>query len=688
MKRLIIDAQLFQTPAWHRGMGKYSLEFIKSVSQLNQNDPQWSGISIVLSRNGPRDQQMINEVTAVLGVEVHYTDMLLSGAEGATEHNRAVIDSFIQEVRSPGEKIDFIITSLMQKEITPVFPSGTFVNKAVIFYDLIPLTFHRTYLQDASARHDYLGKMPELLRADKYLAISKTVANDLTTYLGVAPHRVATIDGGAIDHDETVAPVAVKKPFILMPTGNDLRKNNRRGIEGFVRFNKKHGNAYTLVVTSFFTDEEIRAFSNITSNVHFTGNISGAKLKYLYQETAAVLFPSEYEGLGLPVLEALKEGTSVACSDISVFREISKDAFALFDPKHVAEIADALEAAVQAQPNAKAVERILDRYNWNTTAILAQKFLQIGHEATMDSTHRIMIAAADPTASSRASKLILQAHGELARTLDVSYYCNEARSDSEQRVDFLPYVSTVSYFGSNRPIHIPDAVLPLYHLENTEESAFIAFTALAKPGILFLHDTTLERVWESLDTGGLISERRLLLERTLNEKYGAGRWLVSLVQRQKAIVVFSQVAKQHVESLLADLGQSVPVYLFKVPVNVLAYDDVLPEKGETVLTLSDILSLDDMTYEEALSKAPGVFIDDVSTNSLVAAGEAAKYGAATFVPPGVRVAEAQEKTYDQALQDIQKKSYNKKSTKVKLYDYEYFTKSITEIVKDIKEKKI
>ena len=71
MKRLIIDAQLFQTPAWHRGMGKYSFEFIKSLSRRNQTDPQWSSISIVLSKNGPLDQQMVDEVTAIAGVKRH-----------------------------------------------------------------------------------------------------------------------------------------------------------------------------------------------------------------------------------------------------------------------------------------------------------------------------------------------------------------------------------------------------------------------------------------------------------------------------------------------------------------------------------------------------------------------------------------------------------------------------------------
>ena len=65
-------------------------------------------------------------------------------------------------------------------------------------------------------------------------------------------------------------------------------------------------------------------------------------LEGLYAAAAAFVFPSLYEGFGLPVLEAMRRGVPVACSDRSTLPEVAGDAALLFDPERVQAIADAL----------------------------------------------------------------------------------------------------------------------------------------------------------------------------------------------------------------------------------------------------------------------------------------------------------------------------------------------------------
>jgi glycosyltransferase involved in cell wall biosynthesis len=69
-----------------------------------------------------------------------------------------------------------------------------------------------------------------------------------------------------------------------------------------------------------------------SDDIVFTGNVSEGTMKWLFDNCAFLVFPSEYEGLGLPVLEAIDSKKQIACSDISVFRELSATAFLFFDP--------------------------------------------------------------------------------------------------------------------------------------------------------------------------------------------------------------------------------------------------------------------------------------------------------------------------------------------------------------------
>ena len=82
------------------------------------------------------------------------------------------------------------------------------------------------------------------------------------------------------------------------------------------------------------------------SGVQRTHCVSGddAMLQFLYQRAHCLIFPSLWEGFGLPVLEAMSLGCPVICSEISVFKELFGDAVKYFDPYSVLSLSSAFES--------------------------------------------------------------------------------------------------------------------------------------------------------------------------------------------------------------------------------------------------------------------------------------------------------------------------------------------------------
>lgn len=574
MRKFIIDGQVFQTPALHRGMGKYSIELIKSL--VRQNRKNWSSFEVVLSKKSKQNREEVEALLAdIPDLKIIYLNLEpnIIGERQIVQHNRKTIESYIGK-----DEADYLVLSLMQGEIAPAFPEQNNVRTMVVFYDLIPLMFHKTYLLNPVTREEYLFKLKELLKADLYLAISQTVANDLSLYLGVDKTRVVSIDGGPIVHGEE-EPYTIKDPFILMPTGNDYRKNNRNGIIGFEKFNTRKNGKYKLVITSFFKDHEIEELKSLSKNLVFTGNISGQQMQYLYKNCTALLFPSEYEGLGLPILEAVDASKPIACSDISVFREMSTKDFDVFDPKNVNQIADSIDQAIHhREVNKKNYSQILAKYTWANTAKELINALHTVKKVAINKKNITQVLP-DTTKSEPLSRYQTLAHAELSRQFN-TVYCFTFVSDNkrqEARVNYLPYVA--------RPLVLSEASNAdepyVYHIDNCQSSSEVLLMALAKKGIVVLYDSVLTKAWEHLVERKLVSRSRLDLEKQLDELYCEPKTslITSLVSNQKAVIVFDPNIQKSIQKILSATNSGrTKVVLAQMPVASAKYPGIFPQK--------------------------------------------------------------------------------------------------------------
>lgn len=574
-RKLIVDGQIFQTPAWSRGMGKYSMELVAQLSRT-AGKGQWGSIELILSRHLPTPDGLH---AALQGKAVEITKLDLRPNEPDTtpvvEHNRQVIDTHVSATGSAADT-DYLILSLLQGEIYPVFPALPAVKKLLLFYDLIPLMFYNTYLVNPDARSKYLDKFPELLKADMYLAISKTAANDLAVLLGIDHARIVSIDGGPIKHAAAAAKkLDVPKPFILMPTGNDLRKNNQRGIEGFARFNRERGGEYHLVVTSSFDENEVARLSALADNVVFTGDVTGEELDYLYAEAEGLLFPSEYEGLGLPILEAVEKNKPVACSYIPVFREISEQAFHYFDPYSAFSIAGALADMIdRPRADQSVYANIIDTYTWPKTADKLSDTAAVTVVGTPKrKSKKIAVFGAHPSVAP-AGENILVGHSELGRIAEPEYYLDAEIMKPSARMNFLPYVSKAVDLRPGLDFAVRDYGAVCHVIDNGAPSAAALFAALAVPGIAVLYDLRLEDTWTEMVERNLIDPSRLELEKQLDKDYGikGSKLAVSLLAKQRAVLVFSEKDKTAAEAVITKVGSTAKVSVISRPESLPVYN--------------------------------------------------------------------------------------------------------------------
>ena len=167
------------------------------------------------------------------------------------------------------------------------------------------------------------------------------------------------------------------KPYLLAVGNLQPRKNLERLIQAFQVLVRDRGHDIDLVIVGpkrFHADLIVDAARSLADRVHFTGYITDAQLAACYRCSTAFVFPSLYEGFGLPALESMAQGAPVACSTAGALPEVCGRAAVYFDPRSVDAMVDAVEKILgDANLRKSLVEAGLSRareFSWRRTAEL------------------------------------------------------------------------------------------------------------------------------------------------------------------------------------------------------------------------------------------------------------------------------------------------------------------------------
>lgn len=234
-------------------------------------------------------------------------------------------------------------------------------------------------------------------RLTHVLTVSESSRRDIVEYAGVAPERV-TVTPLAADHsvffpgDTAAARALVKEkykidsPYILYTSRLEHPgKNHVRLIEAFDRLKTAHDLPHKLVLagSEWSGSEAVHAVAEKArhgKDIIFPGFVAAGDLAALYRGAEAFVFPSLYEGFGLPILEAMACGVPTACSNVSSMPEVAGTAIPTFDPRQVEVIEAVLtklltDEAHRAQVRERGIARAQE-FNWKRTAAAALAVLE------------------------------------------------------------------------------------------------------------------------------------------------------------------------------------------------------------------------------------------------------------------------------------------------------------------------
>jgi len=203
-----------------------------------------------------------------------------------------------------------------------------------------------------------------IARADRVLADSEATRADLIELMRVAPERVEGLYSGVAPRFHPQAEPGERervrdryglagRPYILSVGTIQPRKNIVRLIRAFARMKSVTRRPEQLLIAGgrgwLYQDVATEAARH-GDDVRILGFASDADLPALYRGAALFVFPSFYEGFGLPVLEAMACGVPVVCSNASSLPEVAGEAALLIDPHDEAGLAYAMQRALEDEP--------------------------------------------------------------------------------------------------------------------------------------------------------------------------------------------------------------------------------------------------------------------------------------------------------------------------------------------------
>ncbi|MBW4443219.1 MAG: glycosyltransferase family 4 protein [Plectolyngbya sp. WJT66-NPBG17] len=261
----------------------------------------------------------------------------------------------------------------------PEAPLFTNVQHVVTLHDLIPLRFFSRFSAMRSYCRYYIPQV--LNQAKQILCDSEATAKDAIDFCQVPANKI------------TVVPLAYDANhfrFLDLPTQNYFLymgrhqpyKNLHRVMKAFATLPSDYEFWIAGSIDKRYTPNLIAEIEHLqlSDRVKFLSYVSYAELPELINRAVSLVFPSLWEGFGLPVLEAMACGTPVITSNLSSMPEVAGDAALLVDPYDETAIADAMKAIVtEPQLHDQLRQKGLDRtshFSWQKTAAQTAEILK------------------------------------------------------------------------------------------------------------------------------------------------------------------------------------------------------------------------------------------------------------------------------------------------------------------------
>jgi glycosyltransferase involved in cell wall biosynthesis len=293
-------------------------------------------------------------------------------------------------------KIDSVIRSIINDQLNSIYLNTTpppdiyhqtlykpikvdsKTSIILTLYDLIHEKLNTIMRTSTNYHQDQIvdEKYKSIKNAKHIICISENTKNDLTDLYNVREDKISVIYLATDIDKYIVSKPPIDGPYLLYVGQRNGYKNFKNFIYAYAN-NLKINNEFKIVCfgQGTFKKEEygiIKKIKNYNQKIiHIEG--SDILLASLYKYATALIYPSFYEGFGLPLIEAMRLKCPVICSATNCFNEIARNSAKYFNPYEIESISSAIEKVIFSEKTLNQMKEIgyiqSNKYTWENTAI-------------------------------------------------------------------------------------------------------------------------------------------------------------------------------------------------------------------------------------------------------------------------------------------------------------------------------
>lgn len=497
--RIVIDIQGCQTASRFRGVGRYTVDLAKYIIK-NRGEHE-----VLLAANG-YFRDTLDDIRDCFYGYIDDSALKIWDCCRANGEDDA-LDGLLYEyfIRSLQPDI-LLISGLFERDALLSLHAYADTPVAAVFYDAIPYIYKEHYLKNDRDYVRYARCLHMLKKADVILAISEATRQDYTRYVDGRRDRAVNISS-AIDDDFASSAAAldesfirkvcqrnaITKPFLFYAGGDDWRKNVEGLITGFSLLPPAVRQQYQLVIAGPIEQHGKATLHHHADNwgleeadLRVIGYLPDADLKALYRACHVVVFPSLYEGFGLPLLEAMACGAPAISSASSSMPEVIACDEALFEAGNPRSLADKLLHVLTDEGFRQRLirhgEQRAKSFSWDKTA---QKAIHAMEEAVAKPRPKhLRLAYVSPFAPEKSGISFYSATlmPELEKFYDVTCIVPDEKAALRENIAF-PFRS-LRWFET----HFKEFDRILYHFGNSQFHTHMVDLLRRFPGVVVLHD--------------------------------------------------------------------------------------------------------------------------------------------------------------------------------------------------------
>ena len=227
----------------------------------------------------------------------------------------------------------------------------------------------------AATNYNKIRQEAQMKSCDQIIAVSDQTRKDIVQFFPELESKIAVIHHGIHDIEDVDLGDSLKLPkdYIFFVGARNPYKNFPKFLEAFTRLHKDNPSLHLVCAGKKFSPAEKALFEELAiSNNISQISANDSELRYLYRKARLFVFPSIYEGFGLPCVEAMSAECPMALSDNSVFPEVCGEAANYFDPNSIDSMYEVIHKSLYDEQSRELLQKEMAEriklFSWDISA--------------------------------------------------------------------------------------------------------------------------------------------------------------------------------------------------------------------------------------------------------------------------------------------------------------------------------